>query len=57
MGHDFVNSPGNARTCDTTGQTCTGIGSVMDYYQVSTELMVNLKNPKTRFEFFVLGCD
>lgn len=34
MRHDFDPNPGNTRTCATTGETCTGIGSVMDYYQV-----------------------
>ena len=35
MGHDFLGSPGTKRTCVTDGSKCTGINSVMDYYQVS----------------------
>lgn len=34
MDHDFNGSPGVAKSC-SGGETCTNIGTVMDYYQVS----------------------
>ncbi len=36
MAHDFNGSPGSPRYC-SNGETCTNIGSIMDYFQDPTD--------------------
>ena len=35
MRHDFDPNPGDDRFCTTDGSSCTDVGGVMDYFQVS----------------------